>query len=479
MSATGVSPSMAEGEVIAAIPESQDSQKSLTCADGNGNLSGCMYTESQKNIDPHESSLSPQDQEQIYGNVEGNPNVEGRLAGEETGDQPKRIKKDTLELSKDESDYHDGDSPKQSMTDNDSHDKPGKYVLMDADKGGADHQTTAEERDNVSGNAEGGNNESQEPSVRSDNTVIQDSQDEPMEVDAPGTEGETQNSSSKSDQTDTQDSQNDSGAQSEDSSGMEVDDATGQTSAVAKNGSKLAIKGTSDGSGTSVLGSSQKRMIEGMDDSLVETVGQLKDTAKGKTDGIAQDGGSIETGRKRKHTAERMDKGIGQIDKSVEATGEPESTTEEMNDGSGSSADAIERTTGGVNGFGQTNKSVEATGESKPTIEEMNDESGSSADAIEQMTGGVSDGTGSSTVKQTTGEVNVRTDISADAIIGKQTPGGATGSSADESKLRTGKDSDEDDLSDDDSSYGYRWGRSWASKDTEMYRSGYKVNQCL
>ena len=583
---------MAESEVTDTSLETQDSRISLAGADGNRNVSEEInitknHPGDEKNTDLPESmpESSLNSQEKTYRNAKEDPNAEGLSAGEETNNQPRGIKMDALgQMSIGENDNR--GSQKQSVADGDCHGKPDKSIPMDMDNGGVGcplGQTTTEERENgsieenASPNTEAGNNGSRELSA---DTVIQDTHDESMEVDVPDAEGENgepQIPSSTSDQADTQGPQKDSEAQSGSDFEMEVDDVTGQVSAVAQSGAKHAIKGNSEASissvgelkhsaevegDTSASDSDQNNTTEGIDnvpaevvdisnvqtDNSVETIGESKPVVEGVNDGFGSSAGVV---GEPKLTAEENNEGTGSaanaigeptltakgmsnrasaantIDElkltaegknegtgtAIDAIGEPKLTAEGKNEETGSAVDAIaetkltakeknEGTDTAADAIGElkliaegknegTGSAADAIGDPKLTAEGKNEGTGSAADAIGEpklTAEGKNEGTGSAAdaigePKLTAEGKNEGTGSAADAIgdpkltaRGKNEGTDTAANAIGKPKQTTGGKDDDDDSS-DDNWYGCPWGRSWASRDTQTYRSGYKVSR--
>ena len=425
---------MAESRVAGTISESQGSQKYI---DGVGSPPRGTGTEDypeKKNADSPESSLNLE--EQIYTNVE--PKTEGGSAGvgaKGINSQPKGVDADTVgHMCEAEHDNKEnGDSRDPNVADANCHDKSGNPVL-NVNKGEVDYpmnQTTLEvgndpgstiTEENSRPIIEGGSNKSQE----SDTSVIQDSQgdsEEPMEEDAPDT-GDQDSEPHVPTKSDSKD-------QSEDDSEMDVDDATGQISAVGpKDVAKRESKGTSQA------------------DSLTETMSEPEHTITGNDDGNGQANTIITSAVRsdQKCTTEGVDKSP------AVAMDETKCATEGENNGTGTETGNIQ----------------------KHTTEEMGDRPADTDDELKRLAEGENNGIGSSA------EIGNK----QKNITKEMDDGNRQGCSQPEARTKRKnshqeKDEDEDDDDDDDDVWG-GYSRSWSYRDTQRYRSGYQVGgQCL
>lgn len=209
----------------------------------------------------------------------------------------------------------------------------------------------------------------------------------------------------------------DSIEQSEDDSEMDVDDATGQPSTAAKSGTEHATERENEGDGQGG-----------------NSVGEPKQTVERKDDGIGL-GVSSDVGSEQKHTVEKSP---------AEATGETKCTTEGKNDGSGQAGTEAGNTQ--TRTTEEIDESLAGTaGESNHAVEGENNEVGSPA------------GTGSKQKHKTKG-------MDGGNRRGRSHAGARTKREVPPQK----KDDDDHDS---------RYGRSWASRDTQRYRSGYQVSR--
>ena len=320
----------------------------------------------------------------------------------------------------------------QIVADSDCYDESKNYILIDVNKGGVDSPTkqTAEgdsnlgstnTEENSTSDTEDGNDESREPSSKRTRTDILEDLVEPMEQGGPDTE-----EGSKVYKSEEQDDE------------MEVDDPAVSSAAVGSE-----PNGTTRGmdNGTSLAGSSAMApndTTRGFDNETGQSGSSM--TGGGMEDETSQSGSSAMAGKDPNNTDN--------------VTGQPGNAENDPNS-----------TAGGLD-------NVHVSGQPGSSVMTEKDPNNTA--------GGLDDGTGQSGSSLITENGPKDTDR---GIVNKTSQAGSSAMAKFEPKDTTEAKGDDDDDDDDDDLrggsgyYGYRWGRSWASTDTQTYRSGYKVSQ--
>lgn len=457
---------MAEGVVVDNTPGSQNAHNPIECTEGNGNPFGDTENHPEKN----DAELNQLDVEQDPTTTGGDPG-EG---AEELDSQPRGGGMDSLgQVKKDE---HDNKFEKSVLTGESQN------------KGALDcptTQTTAEDKDNSSGSAasikdniavhtEGENDQSREPSSKPENTDIQNPQqeppskphiqdsqkdsDEPMEIDASDSQGENSESRvplSNVDKAVTQDPNNDSSEE------MEVDVATGQAPTEAKSGLEHTAKGEKEETGQAV----SSEIVES--EPPVDIAGAV---ASGTGQAVSSE--MVES----EPTVDTMTSGTCQASSSeivdgklpgVDTAGAMASGTDQA----GSSTEVM-GTECKVEGDGHSDTSAEAGIDLKHSTEGIDETVDEAKRIVEGENGGAGEG-------HTSAEAGNNRNHTTKAVGDGSRQGDSQAEAKTKRKNSPEKkdDDDDDDIILGDSGYGYRSDRSWASRDTQRYRSGYQVSQ--
>ena len=259
----------AEGNSVTLNPQEVGEDPTLQ---GGSAEHGDGTNELEKKADSPEgnSVLNPQQQM----NAEESPTTQGGFVehgkgAEEINDQPKGVEVgDQRQVSEGDKDKR-GSQDDQSEADSNYHGRSEESALSEAVNKDKVECPTNQKGNNNPGSVNTKENAVPDTEDGNTKTEIKDPQEdseEPME------QGEVRNNepSSKSDETDVQDSQEVSEKQDGDDSEMEVDHDTGQASAMAKSEPKHTTKGTGDGTGqggsSAKAGSKRKNAAKEMDD---------------------------------------------------------------------------------------------------------------------------------------------------------------------------------------------------------------------